>query len=147
MGLRTWAVCVSILFVSFVVAGFLDGRSGQQCLHRWLKCISPEIKRGRWTPEEDASLVEAVRRHGTSRWSTIQTMVPGRTDVQCRERWTNILDPSLQQGPWTPAEDKILIDLVRRHGQGRWSAVAAAMPTSRTDNQVKKKKQTVGYVG
>lgn len=34
-------------------------------------------------------------------WVKIQMHVPGRTDVQCRERWVNILDPSINAGPWT----------------------------------------------
>lgn len=36
---------------------------------------------------------------------------PGRTDVQCRERWCNVLDPSLDKGQWTPEEDARLLEL------------------------------------
>ena len=42
------------------VAEGLDGRTGQQCLHRYTKSLNPEIKHGRWTPEEDAILTKAV---------------------------------------------------------------------------------------
>ncbi|KAK3134365.1 hypothetical protein QOZ80_6AG0548190 [Eleusine coracana subsp. coracana] len=30
---------------------------------------------------------------------------------------------SLKKGPWTQAEDKLLVDHVRRHGEGNWNAV------------------------
>ena len=50
---------------------------------------------------EDECLREAVRIYGVAKWSQVQQMVPGRTDVQCRERWSNILDPSLNLGKWT----------------------------------------------
>ena len=29
-----------------------------------------------------------------------------------------------RKGPWTPAEDKLLMDYVALHGEGRWSSVA-----------------------
>ena len=29
----------------------------------------------------------------------------------------------LKKGPWTQAEDKLLVDHVRRHGEGNWNAV------------------------
>ena len=35
------------------MANCLDGRTGQQCLHRWQKTLNPTIRRGRWTKEED----------------------------------------------------------------------------------------------
>ena len=83
------------------VANYLIGRTGQQCLHRWQKTVRPNIKRGRWTLQEDKSLTLAVKAYGSKNWIKVQQHVPGRTDVQCRERWVNILDPSLNNGPWT----------------------------------------------
>lgn len=29
----------------------------------------------------------------------------------------------LKKGPWTPAEDEILIEYVKKHGEGNWNAV------------------------
>ncbi|KAI3713122.1 hypothetical protein L1987_71694 [Smallanthus sonchifolius] len=33
-------------------------------------------------------------------------------------------DQEWRKGPWTPAEDDLLIEYVRMHGEGRWSSVA-----------------------
>ncbi len=38
--------------------------------------------------------------------------VSTRTDVQCREKWVNCLDPALKLGPWTQEEDTILCQQV-----------------------------------
>jgi len=38
-------------------------------------------------------------------------MVPGRTDLQCRERYTDILKPSLSHQPWTQEENERLLQL------------------------------------
>lgn len=42
-----------------------------------------------------------------------------RPPTQCRELWTNQLDPSLRQGRWTPEEEKLLIALEVRKTRSR----------------------------
>lgn len=123
------------------VAQMIDGRTGQQCLHRYEKAINPEIKRGRWSTEEDELLKKAVSpfiESGASKinWSTVKLTVPGRTDVQCRERWVNILDPSISAAPFTPAEDQKLLEMVEIHGNGNWSKISQEFGRARTDNQL-----------
>jgi len=117
-----------------LVASFLVNRTGQQCLHRWQKTLNPTIKRGKWTPEEDQLLREAVKLYGTGNWVKVQFAVSGRTDVQCRERWMNVIDPDLNQGPWTQEEDKRLEELVKKYGLGKWSEICKYLHP-RTDNQ------------
>ncbi|KAL6074235.1 Transcription factor MYB3R-1 [Balamuthia mandrillaris] len=116
------------------VANCLEGRTGQQCLHRWQKTLNPEIRRGRWTAHEDMLLTLAVKAYGHKNWIKIQSHVPGRTDVQCRERWMNVLNPGVNNGPWTNEEDEKLREAIAQHGLGKWSQVAQMMPM-RTDNQ------------
>ncbi|MFS7971014.1 putative transcription factor MYB-HB-like family [Helianthus anomalus] len=35
-----------------------------------------------------------------------------------------VAEEGWRKGPWTPAEDKLLMDYVALHGEGRWSSVA-----------------------
>ncbi|RKP14010.1 Homeodomain-like protein, partial [Piptocephalis cylindrospora] len=83
------------------VAACLVNRTGQQCLHRWTKSLNPTIRSGRWTQEEDNRLRTAVEVYGVGSWAKIKSYVAGRTDVQCRERWVNVLDPSINKDPWS----------------------------------------------
>lgn len=46
--------------------------------------------------------------HGPRKWAAIAPAVPHRSDQQCRERWLNVLDPSLRLCAWEPAEDAAL---------------------------------------
>jgi hypothetical protein len=75
----------------------------------------------KWTPEEDAVLIEAVtncksfsravhRASGLLKlglagprrcWNTISQCLPGRTNKSCRKRWIHSLDPSLRKGMFT----------------------------------------------
>ena len=124
------------------VSSFLGNRTAQQCLHRWTKALNPTIRRGKWTEDEDNFLKTAVALYGfeneakakTMNWSKIATHVPGRTDVQCRERYMNCLLENLNRAPFTAKEDKHLLDLVAKHGAGKWSMIAQELGTHRTDN-------------
>lgn len=40
--------------LSFTVAYYMEGRDSAQLLYRWTKRVDPRIRRGAWTPKEDA---------------------------------------------------------------------------------------------
>lgn len=107
-----------------------------------LQGARPVPRKGRWTTEEDDALTRAVALFGT-KWSRVSPLVPGRTDVQCRERWVNGLSAGIERGkPWTESEDERLARIVqtlrRPDGRVRWAAVAREMP-GRTDSMVAKR--------
>eukprot|EP00002_Diphylleia_rotans_P039684 TRINITY_DN9263_c0_g1_i2.p1 TRINITY_DN9263_c0_g1~~TRINITY_DN9263_c0_g1_i2.p1 ORF type:complete len:228 (-),score=36.96 TRINITY_DN9263_c0_g1_i2:16-699(-) len=52
-----------------------------------LQALDTPPRRGRWLESEDIQLYKAVRKHGQSSWQKVSRSVPGRTDVQCRNRW------------------------------------------------------------
>lgn len=56
-------------------------------------------------------------------WIAVASLFKNRTDVQCRERWCNILDPNLNGSDWTKEEDEMLMTMVEKYGQ-KWSQVA-----------------------
>lgn len=35
------------------------------------------------------------------RWDVIAEHFPDRSDVQCQQRWTKVVNPELVKGPWT----------------------------------------------
>ena len=111
----------------------LDGRNNSQCFHRWMKGINPKIRRDKWSFVEDLTLGIALNKiYQKKKWSKIANHLLGRTDIQCRERWCNILDPTLEDVEWTNEEDLKLLNLYRKHGN-KWSLIAKNYG-NRTDN-------------
>uniref|UniRef100_A0A5B7BRX5 Putative r2r3-myb transcription factor n=1 Tax=Davidia involucrata TaxID=16924 RepID=A0A5B7BRX5_DAVIN len=66
-------------------------------------CGELTIKKGPWTPEEDAILMEYIEKYGQRNWSAIQKNSGLRRCAKsCRLRWANHLRPNLKKGPFTP---------------------------------------------
>lgn len=118
-----------------VIAAKVPGRSSVQCLHRWTKILRPGLVKGPWREEEDGKLRLWVQSYGPRDWAKCAVEITGRNGKQCRERWSNALDPALTRGQWTEAEDSTIFDLYCREGP-RWSSIAAHLP-GRSENAIK----------
>lgn len=62
-----------------------------------------------------------------TKWSEISSLLPGRLGKQCRDRWYNQLDPTLNREPWTEEEDNILLKLHEKLGN-RWIEISRQLP-------------------
>jgi hypothetical protein len=79
--------------------------------------------KSKFSPGEDSLLTQAVSAHGTCDWSAVAACVPGRNARQCRERWTNYVNPDLTNEVWTDADDRLLLEKYRELGS-KWYAIA-----------------------
>ncbi|NXP26844.1 SNPC4 protein, partial [Scytalopus superciliaris] len=116
------------------IAYYMEGRDSAQLIYRWTKSVDPSLKKGPWTPEEDAMLLAAVKKYRERDWYKIRTEVPGRSDAQCRDRYLKALHWDVKKGKWSLEEEGQLIELVQKHGLGHWSKIASELP-HRTGSQ------------
>lgn len=61
-----------------------------------------------WTSAEDECLRASFTKHEGKNWEMIASGVPGRTRLQCCQRWTKVLCPGLKKGLWNVEEDEFL---------------------------------------
>ncbi|XP_059630273.1 transcription factor RAX3-like [Cornus florida] len=100
-------------------------------------CDKANVKKGPWSPEEDAKLKSYIEQHGTGgNWIALpQKIGLKRCGKSCRLRWLNYLRPNIKHGGFSEEEDNIICSLYMSIGS-RWSIIAAQLP-GRTDNDIK----------
>jgi hypothetical protein len=103
---------------------------------------SGTLRPGIWAASEDQLLTDLLHK-GKERWGQIARIINKevhsnlkvRSGKQCKERWNNYLNPSINRNPWTAQEDSDLLRLYREHGQ-KWSVIAKFIK-NRTEGAVK----------
>lgn len=69
-------------------------RCGKSCRLRWINYLSPSVKHGGFSEEEDDLIIRLHKLLG-NRWSLIAGRVPGRTDNQVKNHWNTHLSKKL----------------------------------------------------
>ena len=80
-----------------------------------------------WTSNEDNILKEQVQKYGTQNWVVIARYLPGRLGRQCRERWHNVIDPTIVRREWTREEDEFILMMFNSIGS-KWSQISKMDP-------------------
>ena len=88
---------------------------------------APAQKKGPWSEEEDQLLIEAMKDASPVVWDVIAAKVPGRSPIQCRERWKYRLKPGLNKSKFQRCEDVLILKEQRRLGN-KWTLIANKLP-------------------
>lgn len=90
-------------------------------------------------------LIELISIYGEGNWSDIANGLPNRTGKQCRDHFTNQLDPNINKDPWTEKEDKLLLNLYNEY-HNQWRLIRMKM-NRRSELQIKNRfKKLTNYL-
>ena len=98
--------------------------------------------RSMFTASEDKKLLKLVEEAGKKpNWRAISIIMKTRTPRQCRERYQNYLNPSLEHENWTPDEDQLIMEKFQELGP-KWNLIAKFLH-GRTGNATRNRYQSL----
>jgi myb proto-oncogene protein len=100
-------------------------RCGKSCRLRWTNYLRPDIKRGRFTDDEEKLIIHLHSLLG-NKWSSIATKLPGRTDNEIKNYWNTHLRKKLLSMGIDPVTHQRRTDLNLLAAGGFTNLLAAA---------------------
>ena len=94
--------------------------------HLGTKEKAKKFKKAKFTHAEDQVLKELVKADGPNDWNAISSHFVNRNARQVKERWEYYLSPNVNNGPWSPEEDAILIQKYNELGS-KWTVISKCL--------------------
>ena len=113
-----------------LIAEFVGaGRNSSQCNQRWCRALDPSISHKSWTEADDYKLMRAVEVLGKASWCQVAKIMTGRTDLQCRYRYLQLVKANDGAEKEEPKENQQLpVDLQTEHVvMNRRNSISIAM--------------------
>ncbi|KAG0481505.1 hypothetical protein HPP92_012363 [Vanilla planifolia] len=86
-------------------------RCGKSCRLRWTNYLRPDIKRGRFSFEEEETIIQLHAILG-NKWSAIAARLPGRTDNEIKNYWNTHIRKRLLRMGIDPTTHRPRLDLL-----------------------------------
>jgi hypothetical protein len=109
-------------------------KTAAQCKMKYQNLTS-NIKRGKWTKEEDKIIVDWVLKNGETDWFECASFLQNREGKQCRERWVHVLNPKINKESLTIEEQYIIYKGVQSYWN-KWKRISG-MLWRRSTNTIK----------
>ncbi|CAN6273209.1 unnamed protein product [Urochloa humidicola] len=109
-------------------------RCGKSCRLRWTNYLRPDIKRGKFTLQEEQTIIQLHALLG-NRWSAIATHLPKRTDNEIKNYWNTHLKKRLAKMGIDPVTHKPRADApAASSGAARFRAAAHLSHTAQWES-------------
>ncbi|KAK1385077.1 Myb domain protein 12 [Heracleum sosnowskyi] len=117
-------------------AGLL--RCGKSCRLRWVNYLKSDLKRGKFSSDEDETIIKLHSSLG-NRWCLIASHLPGRTDNEIKNYWNSHLSRQIYKFRKIIQQlNQVPVDQPSK--SAGTTDVAPKPPVTRTGNSITKKK-------
>lgn len=102
------------------------------------KLIPQKLIKKNWISEEDRLLASTVEELGAKNWSKIAKYINGRSGKQCRERFINHLDYTINKAGFSEEEEALLSAKIAEYTPGRihWVEIATSFTAFGPDGKI-----------
>lgn len=124
-------------------AGLL--RCGKSCRLRWVNYLKSDLKRGKFSSDEDETIIKLHSSLG-NRWCLIASHLPGRTDNEIKNYWNSHLSRQIYKFRkiiQQMNQEPVVVDQPSK--SAGTTDVAPKPPVSRTRKSITKKKNKVHH--
>lgn len=97
-------------------------RTSIACLRHYQQTLNSKLlNNSEWSADEDLILKQAVEKCGKGKWQAVAAQIPGRSSVQCMNRWakSNHCQESAVAGKWVEQEERLLFLAALAHDAPR----------------------------
>ena len=113
------------------ISSLIKIKTPKQCKIKF-KSQTSTNKKGKWSPKEDFLIQSWVQEHGPMNWNLCALRIQNRCGKQCRERWTNILDPRINKGGFGIDEQRMIFKGLKEHWM-RWKKINLLLENRRAN--------------
>ncbi|XP_067826086.1 snRNA-activating protein complex subunit 4 isoform X2 [Heptranchias perlo] len=113
----------------WIASELQTNRTAYMCLQKYQELNKD--RRKEWTAEEDQMLTELVQKMRVGNfipYTKIAYFMEGRNSSQLLYHWSKSLDPTVKRGPWSRAEDALLLKAVAKYGTRDWFKIQEGVP-------------------
>ncbi|ELP90090.1 trichome differentiation protein GL1, putative [Entamoeba invadens IP1] len=81
----------------------------------------------KWTTDEDNLLLSSIKEFGLDNWAAVASNLPFRDHFDCKMRYYNHLDPTIDNKPFTIEEDVLVLKKIEVLGK-KWIEISKCLP-------------------
>lgn len=121
------------------ICQYMERRSFEELYYEYQNRVNPSVTVGKWSARQSMMLIVLLEHYGARKWAQIAHKMVCKSELQVRERYCNIIDPSIGSHSWTRQMEATLID-VASHYNYSWNAISK-LPAfmNKTDNCIWRK--------